>query len=195
MQLDIDLFKIESNNEPPAKGRLLLSEPFSQDAYFKRSVVLLTEHNEEGSIGFILNKPVMVTIQDVLDGFPDFDANVSLGGPVSTDTIHYLHKLGDVIPDSVQVLDDLYWGGDFDAMKQLMATNQIAKDDIRFFLGYSGWSPNQLEGEIKRNSWIITPANPEQVMRVQKDIWQHTLQQMGGKYRLWPNFPENPKLN
>ena len=195
MHLDLDLFKIESNNVAPAKGRLLISEPLSQDAYFKRSVVLLTEHNKEGTVGFILNKPVMVTLNDVIKDFPDFDSNISLGGPVSTDTVHYIHRLGDIIPNSVRIFNDIYWGGDFEILKQLLASGQVNKNEIRFFLGYSGWSPKQLEGELHRNAWIVTNAEAEKIMTDTRSIWQQTLYEIGGKYKLWPNFPENPKLN
>lgn len=195
MHLDLDIFKIESNNVAPAKGKLLVSEPFSQDAYFKRSVVLLTEHNEEGSVGFILNKPVMITLQEVRKDLPEFDAQVSLGGPVSPNTIHFIHKLGDLIPESMNVFGDIYWGGDFEVMKQLLASGQIKEDDIRFFLGYSGWSPKQLDGELERNAWIVTDPPKEKVLANTEYFWKEILKNIGGKYELWPNFPENPKLN
>lgn len=195
MHLDLDIFKIESNNIAPAKGKLLVSEPFSQDAYFKRSVVLVTEHNEEGTIGFILNKPVMITLKEVRNDLPEFEAHVSLGGPVSPNTIHYIHKLGDMIPNSVNIFGNVYWGGDFEVMKQLLASGQVSKDDIRFFLGYSGWSPNQLDGELQRNSWIVTDAIEEKIMENTEYFWKDVLKYIGGKYKLWPNFPENPKLN
>lgn len=193
--LDLDIFKIESNNVAPAKGKLLISEPFSQDAYFKRSVVLITEHNQEGTVGFILNKPVMIELQEIRKDLPEFEAQVALGGPVSPNTIHYIHRLGDLIPDSVHIFGDIYWGGDFEVMKQLLSSGQLNKNDIRFFLGYAGWSPNQLDGELERNSWIVSDSLEDNIMDNTEGFWKEILHNIGGKYELWPNFPENPKLN
>jgi putative transcriptional regulator len=144
MELNIDFFSID-NNKVAKQGRVLISEPFLNDTYFKRSVVLLTEHSEEGSIGFVLNKPVDLSVNDVLADFPEIDTEVSIGGPVNTNTIHYIHTLGDLIPNSVKVLDNLFWGGDFEVIKEMISEGRIKGSEIRFFLGYAGWSPKQLE--------------------------------------------------
>ena len=153
MELNIDFFSIE-NNKVARQGRVLISEPFLNDTYFRRSVVLLTEHSEEGSVGFVLNKPVDLSVNDVLNDFPNVDAEISIGGPVNTNTIHYIHTLGESIPGSVKVLENLYWGGEFDALKELIRQDAQLSSRIRFFLGYAGWSPKQLDNELSENAWF-----------------------------------------
>lgn len=116
--------------------------------------------------------------------------------PVGTNTVHYIHTLGDLIPNSVKVYKDIYWGGEFDAVKNLIKSGLIKKDQIRFFVGYAGWKPKQLENEISENSWVIAELAPEIIMEtVDDDIWKETLIEMGKKYKLWANFPENPGMN
>lgn len=195
MELDFNIFKIEYNKVKPRRGRVLVSEPFLQDTYFKRSLVLLTKHSEEGAVGFVLNKPLEVKVNEVILDFPEFDASVSIGGPVGTNTIHYLHTLGDLIPNSVHVFGDIFWGGDFEAIKTLIGEGQIKSDQIRFFLGYSGWNEGQLENELEQNSWLVTEIKPLNIMKPNNNIWKHTLSQLGEKYKIWANFPENPGFN
>jgi putative transcriptional regulator len=196
MELNIDFFSIE-NNKVARQGRVLISEPFLNDTYFKRSVVLLTEHSEEGSVGFVLNKPVDLTVNDVLTDFPEVDAEISIGGPVNTNTIHYIHTLGEAIPNSVKVLDNLWWGGDFEAVKDMLVQGVIKAKEIRFFLGYAGWSPKQLENELSENAWLVSEMKPEHIMQGPDDnLWKEILEKSGDKkYRTWVNFPENPSMN
>ena len=196
MDLGYNFFEIENKNIAPEKGKILISEPFLRDSYFKRSIVLLTEHNKDGSVGFVLNKPIDMSVNEVFEGFPKMDAGVSIGGPVGTNTVHYIHVLGDLIPNSVNVIDDIYWGGDFDFVKGLIKSGKLNKKDIRFFLGYSGWHPNQLENELAENSWVVADIDASKIMRlVSPDLWKDTLSQLGEKYRMWANFPENPGFN
>ena len=196
MELDIDFFSIE-NNKVARQGMVLISEPFLNDTYFKRSVVLLTEHSEEGSVGFVLNKPIDLSVNDVLNDFPEVDAEISIGGPVNTNTIHYIHTLGEKIPNSVKVLDNLYWGGDFDGLRDLIMQGSILSNQVRFFLGYSGWSPKQLDNELSENAWLVSEMNAEQIMKgPDNDLWRKILEKSGNKkYRTWVNFPENPGMN
>lgn len=191
----MDFFSIE-NKLFAKQGRILISEPFLNDTYFRRSVVLLTEHSEEGSVGFVLNKPVELTVSDVLKDFPEIDASVSIGGPVNTNTVHYIHTVGDMVPNSVKVLKNLYWGGDFDAIKDLIIQGRIKKNNIRFFLGYAGWSPKQLDNELSENAWVVAELDPGTIMKsTNLSLWQETLNKLGEKYKTWVNFPENPGLN
>ena len=117
MELNIDFFHIV-NDGVADKGNILISEPFLGDNYFRRSVVYITENNEEGSLGFVLNKPIGVSINEIVDDFPESDFTISVGGPVSNNTVHYIHTLGARLPDSVQVADGIFWGGDFDLDKR-----------------------------------------------------------------------------
>ena len=195
MELNIDFFSID-NNKGAKQGRVLISEPFLNDTYFKRSVVLLTEHSSEGSVGFVLNKPVDLAVSDVLNDFPEIDTEVSIGGPVNTNTIHYIHTLGEAIPNSVKVLKNLYWGGDFEVIKDMINAGQIKGTEIRFFLGYAGWSPKQLENELSENAWLVSEMKPEHIMQGPGDnLWKDILEKSGDKYKTWVNFPENPSLN
>lgn len=195
MELDFNIFKIEYNKVEPLRGRVLVAEPFLQDTYFKRSLVLLTEYTTEGSVGFVLNKTLDVTINEVIEDFPEFNATVAIGGPVSTNTIHYLHTLGDIIPNSEHIFGNIYWGGDFDVIKDLITLKKIRPSQIRFFLGYSGWQAGQLENELYQNSWLVTEIKSGEIMNFSSNIWKETMSTLGDKYRIWSNFPENPGFN
>lgn len=195
--MNLNLFKIETNHVDPAKGRILIAEPFLPGSYFNRAIVFLVAHSEKGAVGFILNKKIEYPINEVLGDFPNFDAEVYIGGPVSTDTIYFIHSLGDLIPGSIHVKDNMYWGGDFEELKEKIKEGAVKPDQIRFFLGYSGWDEGQLEEELKENSWLVSEIEEANVMvkRTPESMWVEAVRDMGGKYILWENFPENPSLN
>lgn len=196
MNNNLDIFRIKSNNIAPQKGRILIAEPFLSGDYFNRSVVLLVAHSNKGAVGFILNKKVDFPIHDVFPDFPEFDAQVYLGGPVSTDSIYFIHKLGDKLKGSIRVLDNLYWGGDFEELKRQIKIGLLKPSDVRFFLGYSGWEPGQLEREIKEDSWLVTDVEEEVVMReLSQASWVDFVKKAGVRYSIWENFPENPSFN
>lgn len=196
MKKNLDIFKIKTNNIPPQKGRILIAEPFLPGDYFSRSVVFLVAYSEKGAVGFILNKKIDFMLQDVFIDFPEFDAQVFLGGPVSADSIFFIHKLGDKLPGSIQVLGDLYWGGDFITLKNMIARKEVNPADIHFFLGYSGWDSGQLEGEIKEDSWLVTDVDEKLVLRDSDEVsWSDFVKKAGNRYSIWENFPENPNLN
>ena len=195
MQLHYDFFQTE-NTLQPQKGRILISEPFLMDNYFKRSIVLITEHSEEGTVGFVLNKPVSMKVNEIVTDFPTVDAIVSLGGPVQTNTLHYIHTLGDIIPGSIKVLDQIYWGGEFDVIKRLLESGSLNSSNIRFFLGYSGWQAHQLEDEMADNAWVVAEISAQEIITpMNKHFWNKTLNNLGKKYQMWANFPENPQMN
>lgn len=179
----------------PKKGYFLLSEPFLSDPTFKRSVILLTEHNKEGSVGFILNKDTGLNINELIDDFPEFNCKVFEGGPVQRDTLHFIHKMGDIIDDCHEVCEGVYWGGNFETLKTLIQNKIIKSNDILFFLGYSGWSPRQLRNEIKENSWILTPATQKFIFSKKLNLWKDILKTLEQKYAIMANFPEDPSLN
>jgi putative transcriptional regulator len=196
MNFNPDIFKIQTNNVLPRKGRILISEPFLPGNYFNRAVILLVAHSKKGSVGFILNKKVDFQIQDYISGFEDFDADVYIGGPVSTDSIYFIHKRADLIPGSIQVLDDIHWGGDFEEMKRLINLGIILPGEIRFFLGYSGWDSGQLEREIKENSWLVDDIESSLLLKeLGTESWVEFVKKVGKRYTIWENFPENPSLN
>ena len=196
MKNNLDIFRIRTNNVAPQKGRVLIAEPFLGGHYFSRSVILLVAHSNKGAVGFILNKRIDFPIHDIFSDFPEFNAKVYIGGPVATDSIYFIHKLGDKLPGSIQVLGDLYWGGDFNELKRQIRLGMLQPSDIRFFLGYSGWDSGQLEDEIRENSWLVSDVDEETVMReLNQASWVDFVKKAGNRYTIWENFPENPSLN
>ena len=196
MNDNLDIFKIKSNNVSPKKGRILIAEPFLPGNYFSRSVIFLVAYSDKGTVGFILNKKIDFDIQDVFPDFPDFNAQVFLGGPVSTDSIYFIHKLGKKLPGSINILGDLYWGGDFDILKSKILEGEIDPSEIHFFLGYSGWDAGQLEDELKEDSWLVTDVEESAVMQeCDEDSWTDFVKKAGARYSIWEHFPENPTLN
>src|SRR5512133_902906 len=195
MQIHYDFFQT-GNTLTPQKGRILISEPFLMDNYFKRSIVLITEHNEEVTVGFVLNKPINMKVNEVMTDFPAVNSIVSLGGPVQTNTLHYIHTLGDIIPGSIKVIDNIYWGGEFAVIKRLLESKTLNSENIRFFLGYSGWQANQLDDELNDNAWVVADIGSEEIMTpMSKFFWNKTLNRLGKKFQMWSNFPENPQMN
>ncbi|GAA3787285.1 YqgE/AlgH family protein [Corallibacter vietnamensis] len=181
----------------PKKGTLLIAEPsIIGDMSFNRSIVLLADHNSEGSIGFILNKPLDYTIQDLI---PEIKASFKIynGGPVEQDNLYFIHKIPELIPGSVEISLGIYWGGDFNKVAELIANNKISEKNIRFFLGYSGWDANQLNNELKSNSWIVTENVYKKsiIEKSYESFWKEKMLEFGGEYSIWSNAPENPSFN
>lgn len=191
------LLRIKSNELQPNRGRVLIAEPFMGDYYFGRSVVLLIDHQEnDGTFGVVMNKLSGAMLNDIVKDFPSFEAPVYIGGPVQTDSLFYMHTLGQEIPDSEEVLPGLFWGGDLSALQEMMTLKLLNKDQIRFFLGYSGWEARQLSSELKRNSWVVSEANTASLFKTKSHLmWNHFLQRMGPAYDLWRSYPVNPELN
>ena len=183
-------------SQEPAKGKLLIAEPsILNDSSFNRSVILLSEHNDEGSIGFIMNKPSTYTLGDLI---PEIESDLTIynGGPVSKENLYFMHRVPNLIPDSLEIANGIYWGGNFDVVQELLLANSIDKKDIRFFLGYSGWSKDQLQDELETTSWVVIENNYNNIFNVsEKSFWKDQLMKFGGEYRIWANAPENPSLN
>ena len=175
-------------------GRILVAEPFLQDPNFRRGVVLLCDHQDDGSFGFILNKPSDMGINDLIANFPDFKSDVYYGGPVQTDTIHYLHTKGDILPNSIEVLNGVYWGGDFEVLKDFIRNDRIKSEDIRFYVGYAGWSAGQLKSEKDYHSWMTVDGHIDYVFSENKKLWKEILEKEGGTYGIIAHM-QAPNLN
>ncbi len=178
------------------KGNLLIAEPsILTDSSFNRAIILLTEHNDEGSVGFIMNKPTSFVLRDlVLD--IDCDFKVYNGGPVENENLYFIHTLPHLIPDSIEISKGLFWGGNYEAVKSFLEQGLIKKEEIRFFLGYSGWSLEQLEIEIKEKTWALVENTYKNLFSISNaNGWKEKLLEMGGEYQLWANSPEDPNLN
>lgn len=184
------------NQKDIKAGRVLLAEPFMRDNNFKRSAVVLCEHTEEGSLGFVMNKPLNMKINELLADFPEFEAEVFFGGPVQTDTIHYVHNVGDLLDDSVQIMDGIYWGGDFDKLKILIETKLIQPANIRFFVGYTGWSSGQLWEEMQYKSWVLTDMHANYLFKSKyPQLWQEAMNHKGGVFTVIARIPDSPDWN
>jgi len=184
---------IENLDIAITKSKLIMAEPFMLDPHFKRAVVLLCEHNVDGgTIGFVLNKPLGMKLNDLLASFPDFDAEVFYGGPVSTDTIHYVHSVGDLLNGSVEISRGVYWGGVFEELKQLASAGVIKPSQIRFFIGYTGWTTGQLCEEIRNSSWMLGNVDANYVFKGATDdtLWEKVLNDEGDTFGVIAQIPE-----
>jgi|TARA_B100001105_G_scaffold98331_1_gene78452 putative transcriptional regulator len=179
------------------KGCLLLADPnIINDPYFNRAVILITENSEDEVVGFIINKPLEYNFEDIFSGMGK-DYKIYNGGPVNKDNLYYIHNTPNLIPNSIEVSDNLFWGGDFTDVKNLVKNNKIGSNNIRFFSGYSGWTLPQLNNEIKEKSWIITNNrfNDKILKSKTNEFWKEEIKKLGNDYKIWSNAPENPNLN
>jgi len=180
-----------------AVGHLLISEPFMLDPNFKRSVIILTEYSDMGAVGFILNHQSDYLLGDILPDTSYSEMPVYVGGPVGSNTLHFIHTCPDKIPNGIEIVNGIYWGGDFEVVKELVSSYQLTEDEIKFFTGYSGWTAGQLEAELRENTWIVTDKlNTETLFKHdEQDLWKDVVRGMGQRYAHIANFPENPELN
>ncbi|CAM1340247.1 YqgE/AlgH family protein [Tenacibaculum amylolyticum] len=180
----------------PKKGRLLIAEPsILNDDSFKRTIVLLTEHSESSSVGFILNRPLQYVLEDLI---PDIECKFTIyqGGPVEQDNLYFIHRIPHLLTDSIEVANGIYWGGNFKALKVLLKDDLIKPTDIRFFLGYSGWGSTQLQSELNTNSWFISENDFNNIFTEDEEgIWKNKLLQKGGEYKIWANAPADIQMN
>jgi len=179
------------------KGHLLLAEhTIIGDVSFNRSVILLAEHTNEGSVGFILNKPLKYTINDLIPEILS-DFKIYNGGPVEQDNLYFIHNIPKLIPNSIEISNGVFWGGDFESTKDLINNGIIKKRNLRFFLGYTGWGADQLENEMQSNSWILIKNSYENkiLRKATPHFWKEKIVELGGDYLIWSNAPENPILN
>ncbi len=181
----------------PEKGVLLVAEPsIIGDVSFNRSVVLLAEYNENGSVGFILNKPLKYKLKDFI---PEVNSNLKVynGGPVEQDNLYFIHKIPELIPESIEISNGIFWGGDFNAIMDLLKEDLLKKEQIRFFLGYSGWASDQLEQELEVQSWVVAANTYKNKIlgKSNTNLWKEKMLEFGGDYLLWSNSPEDPSYN
>jgi putative transcriptional regulator len=187
---------MKQNEQKPVQGTLLVSEPFLADNTFKRSVILLSEHDDSGTLGFILNKPTEVKVHDALEDFPEFDSNLFFGGPVETDSLFYIHTLGLQLSGSREIASGIFWGGSFEQLKQMIAAGKVRPNQIRFYAGYSGWDPKQLDHELEEHSWMVSGCSKQFTFYDDpKCLWSQVLKSMGTEYAILANFPEDPNWN
>ena len=177
-------------------GTILIADPFLKDPNFLRTTVFLCEHQEEGTFGFVLNRRHKVTIGDLIEDLEGCTYSVYYGGPVQMNTIHFLHRYPDEIQGGVEVMKGVYWGGDFDAVIDLIKRGVADAERIRFYIGYSGWSPGQLQTEMDEKTWLTVEAARKLIFHPNaEEIWKDSLKHLGGEYEMMINFPIDPQLN
>jgi len=179
-----------------SKGNLLISEPYLGDDNFERTVILICEHNEEGTIGFVLNKPTIITLDSVVPDIPQCQEALFVGGPVQQDSLHFIYRNKEYMDGSMEIAENLYWGGDYEQLIALINNKEFNPEDFRFFLGYSGWAEGQLADEMSKNSWIVGNADVNDWFGIPpEELWRNLLKGMGGKYKMYSNYPIDPRLN
>ena len=181
----------------PTKGHLLVAEPsIIGDASFNRAVVLLADHTDEGTIGFILNKPLDYILSDLI---PDTNSTLKVynGGPVEQDNLYFIHTVPHLIENSIEITDGIYWGGNFEMVLEHLSNGNLTELDIQFFLGYSGWDVFQLDQEIENHVWVVQKNDHknEIIKNCCTAMWRNYMIKLGGKYSIWSNAPENPDYN
>lgn len=189
-------FEFKTDSEPKA-GSILISEPFLSDNYFSRSVIYLCEHNDDGSFGFVLNKYIDTDLKTLLPEFDIPDILISIGGPVDNKNLFYIHTFGEEVEGAIPINNDVFVGGDFESIKNKVQVDTKELEKIRFFIGYSGWSPGQLADEIKEHSWIVINDVPVEYIfnTSNKSLWKSIMEKLGGKFKVMSTFPVNPSDN
>ena len=179
-----------------AAGRLLISEPFMMDPNFKRAVILLTEYSDLGAMGYVLNHPSEYMLGDLLPDVSYSEMPVYTGGPVGEDTLHFIHRCPEKIEGGIEIAEGVFWGGDFDAVISLINSGVADPEKIRFYIGYSGWSPGQLDTEMGEKTWLTVDGARDLIFHPNaEEIWRDSLRHLGGEYEMMINFPIDPQLN
>ncbi len=179
------------------KGQVLISEPFLSDPTFSRSVILITEHESHGTIGYVLNQQTDFAVNVLIEGLDMVHQYAYQGGPVELESLHYIHTYPE-ISKSTEVLPGVYWSGSFDEVCQGLIEGRFLAENFKFFVGYSGWSPGQLDAELAEKTWLVSELTPEVIFDTtiaDKDLWKHAIRSVGGKDALLANSPEDPFLN
>lgn len=180
----------------PAENILLIADPFLKDPNFMRTVVYICRHSEEGSFGFVLNKIFEQTLDELITGLDGIELPVYYGGPVQTDTVHYIHQYPELIPECYKISEEVYWGGDFETVKRLLKNKELDINKIKFFIGYSGWEKDQLALELKEKSWLTATSTRKIIFDTSADeVWKASLKHLGGQYEMLINYPIDPQLN
>ncbi len=191
------IFNIKYKNKKLAVGAVLVSDPLIQDYFFRRSVILLIDYSEEeGTLGLVLNKPIFVDINDVLKSVSSKPLPLYSGGPVAIDRVFFLHQLNNVISDSEEIIKNVFWGGKEEDISMFLKKTDFDESKIRPFLGYSSWTPGQLEKEISEGDWVVTEINSTRVFREDyQSLWAEMVDSLDEEHHVWLNFPTNPMMN
>lgn len=197
--LDSSIFKINHPTGPPSPGTLLVAEPFLKEDHFNHAVILLVEHTAgKPAMGLVLNKPTGYTMGEAIEGVDEsVDLPIYCGGPMSCDRLFYLHSLPGEFEGSRHIAGDLFIGGDFDQVKRYLNMGLPTRGRMRFFVGYSGWEPRQLETEIRDHVWAVAPQPCDDAVLLEDGdpFWYKIVRSMGEPYKNWLYHPLNPQYN
>ena len=177
------------------QGNLLIASPVLFDPDFRRTVVLVGEHGEEGALGIVLNRPSETTVSEAAPELQDLvepDALVYVGGPVEPGAVVVLAEFEDAGEAAALVLDDVGFLRAGAELDELGAVTRRA----RVFAGYAGWGPGQLEGELEAEDWILEPPAPDDIFGAgADDLWGDVLRRKGGQFALVARMPLDPSVN
>ena len=185
------------NKQKAVQGCVLLSDPFTQDSYFSRSVILLCRHNKKETFGFVLTNYIEIDLHKLDENLPEIITKISFGGPVEKDNLFYIHTFGKEIEGAEKIIDTLYFGGDYEMLFELIKADPKRIKDVRFFIGYAGWDFEQLNNEMKDHSWIaVTNITEKEILSTSSDhFWKDCMTKQGSKFEMISNFPLNPNEN
>lgn len=197
---DQDIFHLNDEQPLPQRGSLLVAKPTVGDFFFKRSLVLIVDPDQdEGAMGVVVNHYMGYNLRDIMPEIETVEEiPLWLGGPVGTQMMFYLHTLGpSVIPDAIEVGDGVYFGGQFDAIKQYVELGGPVEGRIKFIVGYSGWAKEQLTSEIARHDWAVLNNGGRNLLMGDgdDDQWREAVARFGYRYHLWLNLPNDPSCN
>lgn len=197
--LDSDKIQLKFDQPTPQVGNILIAEPLMINSVFKRSVIFLIEHSDNlGSMGFITNLRSEYTLNELVEEIEcDEEIPVYIGGPVHCNQMYYIHTLGNLIPESIEVTKGLYVSGAFNAIIEYINSGAPVEGNIRFVLGYSGWDKGQLENELKQFDWAVAEmCSPKTLLATEgDDTWRTCVKSLDDRYWLWLNCPSSPHLN
>ena len=185
------------NKQKAVQGCVLLSDPFTQDSYFSRSVILLCRHNKKETFGFVLTNYIEIDLHKLDENLPEIITKISFGGPVEKDNLFYIHTFGKEIEGAEKIIDTLYFGGDYEMLFELIKADPKRINEVRFFIGYAGWDFDQLNNEMKDHSWIaVTNITEKEILSTSSDhFWKDCMTKQGSKFEMISNFPLNPNEN
>lgn len=179
-------------------GTFLIAGPGLLDANFRRSVVLICDHNDQGALGLVINRPLRSPLSQVFPELLGLDRGfIYNGGPVETQRMMALRRGPQGAHELDQrIFDDVHLVVAVDDLIPSVRAHEEAAATFRFFVGYAGWGPGQLEGELKEGAWIVAPARPELVFETAPGrVWVETLRGLGGSYAVLAEIPLDPSLN
>ncbi len=183
-----------------APGTLLAAGPGMLDPNFMHTVVLVCQHAAEGALGFVVNRRVPHSTQEAFPEHPllgQVDLPIYQGGPVQLDSLQFLHRAPDALPDSVEIADDLHWGGNPGSLAVFLAgQRERALVDLRLLVGYTGWGAGQLDSELREGVWLPSPSRPDAVFDDDIDtLWRRVVDSIGPPAEGFSSQPPHPSWN